>query len=57
LEERHLVGLATPTLLFEYEELLSRPKQRAIHPLRDSELDAMIRDLAALIESVRVDYL
>jgi putative PIN family toxin of toxin-antitoxin system len=56
LEERRLVALATPTLLFEYEEVLSRPEQRTIHQLTDAELDATIRDLAALIEPVRVDY-
>ncbi len=51
-----MVALATPTLLFEYEEVLSRPEQRTIHQLTDAELDATIRDLAALIEPVRVDY-
>jgi len=56
LEERRLVALATPTLLFEYEEVLSRPVQRVIHQLTDAELDATIRDLAALMEPVRVDY-
>lgn len=56
LQERRFVALATPTLLFEYEEVLSRPEQRAVHKLTDAELDAVIRDIAALIEPVRVDF-
>lgn len=56
LQDRRFLALATPTLLFEYEAVLSRPEQRAIHQLTDAELDATICDLAALMEPVRIDY-
>ncbi len=56
LQDRRFLALATPTLLFEYEDVLSRPEQRAVHRLGDTELDAVLRDLAALVEPVRVDY-
>jgi putative PIN family toxin of toxin-antitoxin system len=56
LMEGRVVALATPTLLFEYEAVLGRAEQRAVHGLTDEELDAVMRDLAQLLEPVRVDY-
>jgi len=55
LRQGRLLALATPTLLFEYESVLSRPEHRRIHALSDEELDAAIRGIAAMIGPVRVD--
>lgn len=48
--------LATPALFLEYEEVLGRTEQRAIHGLSEEKLQAFLTGLAAIIEPVRVFY-
>jgi putative PIN family toxin of toxin-antitoxin system len=49
-------AVATPTLLLEYESVLSRPEHRAAMGLSLSQVHAVIQQLAALITPVRVDF-
>jgi len=44
--------VATATLFFEYEEVLSRPE----HGIPHEFLETMLKDLAAIIEPTRIDY-
>jgi predicted nucleic acid-binding protein len=49
-------AIATSTLLFEYETVLKRPRQRQVQNLSDELLEDAIRGQAALIEPMHVDY-
>jgi putative PIN family toxin of toxin-antitoxin system len=48
--------LATPALFLEYEEVLKRPLQCAVHGLSPERLNAFLTGLAGIIEPVRVFY-
>lgn len=48
--------VATPALLLEYEDVLSRPEQRAVHGFGLAEVDLILQDLAILIEPVEVYF-
>ena len=48
--------LATPPLFLEYEEVLKRPEHRLAHGLSLAEIDALIAELAALIEPVEIHF-
>ncbi len=48
--------LATPPLFLEYEEVLKRPEHRLAHGLSLAELDALLAELAALIEPVEIHF-
>ncbi len=56
LREGRFTAIATPTLLFEYETVLKRPRQRETQKLSDELLEDAICGLSARIEPVRVDY-
>jgi predicted nucleic acid-binding protein len=48
--------LATPALFLEYEDVLKRPEQVAVHGISMLELDSVIADLANLIVAVQVNF-
>jgi putative PIN family toxin of toxin-antitoxin system len=48
--------LATPALFLEYEEVLERPEQSAVHGMSPAQTSAFLIGLAAIIEPVRVYY-
>lgn len=48
--------LATPALFLEYEEVLAREEQRAVHGMSGERIEAFLTGLAAIIEPVRVYY-
>ena len=52
----HLRMLATPPLFLEYEEVLKRPEHRLAHRLASGEIDALLAELAALIEPVDIHF-
>lgn len=51
---RDIVPLATPALFLEYEEVLKRPEQRAVHGLDHAKIDLFLATLASAIEPVTV---
>jgi putative PIN family toxin of toxin-antitoxin system len=51
---RRVRVLATPALFLEYEEVLKRPEQRAIHHLNDRQIEGFLAALASAIEPVTV---
>ena len=48
--------LATPALFLEYEEVLRRPEQCAVHMLSPERMSGFLIGLAGIIEPVRVFY-
>ncbi len=48
--------LATPALFLEYEEVLGRDEQRAVHGMSPERTIAFLFGIAAIIEPVRVYY-
>jgi putative PIN family toxin of toxin-antitoxin system len=50
--ERRLVPLVSTALFLEYEDVLSRPEQRAVHGLDASAVSRAMDGLAALCEAV-----
>lgn len=53
---RRLRLLATPPLFLEYEDALKRPEHRLVHGLIIEQVDAVLAELAALIEPVEVHF-
>jgi putative PIN family toxin of toxin-antitoxin system len=51
-----LRALATPALFLEYEEVLKRPEQRAVHGLEIAEVELLLAALARVIEPVDVHF-
>ncbi|MGD0865050.1 MAG: putative toxin-antitoxin system toxin component, PIN family [Rhizomicrobium sp.] len=51
-----LKALATPALFLEYEEVLKRPEQRAVHGLEIAEVELLLAALASVIEPVDVHF-
>ncbi len=49
-------AVVTPALFLEYEEVVNRDEQRAIHGLSDEVIEELLRGLAAIMTSVRVHY-
>lgn len=54
--DRRLRLLATPPLFLEYEDVLKRPGQLAAHHLSPDTVDAILTELAALIEPVELNF-
>ena len=50
--EERIVAVVSPALMFEYEDVLKRPRQRAVHRLSDGELDAFFDELSLLCDRV-----
>ncbi len=48
--------LATPALFLEYEEVLGREDQRAVHGMSPEEMSRFLLGLAGIIEPVKVYY-
>lgn len=46
----------SPALFLEYEDVLKRPAQRAVSGLADEDIDAILNELAGLIEAVTTHY-
>ena len=46
----------SPALFLEYEDVLQRPEQRAASGLRVKDVDAILNELAALLEPVLTHY-
>lgn len=53
---RQLIGLATPPLFLEYEDVLKRPEQRLVHGLSEEQIDEFLGEFAALIEPVETHF-
>ncbi len=49
-------ALASQALFLEYEDVLGRPEQRAVHLLDEGRLDDLLRDLAALMLPVEIRF-
>ena len=54
--QRRLILLATPPLFLEYEDVLKRPEHRLVHGLEPEQVDALLAELAALIEPVELHF-
>lgn len=54
-EDRYRL-VATPTLFKEYETVLSRPEQSAVHRLSPRQLDAALKDIASRLLPVKVYF-
>ncbi|MBA1139107.1 putative toxin-antitoxin system toxin component, PIN family [Mesorhizobium neociceri] len=55
--DRQLRPLVTTALFLEYEAVLSRPEQVAVHGLSAMELDRLLSGFAALAEPVELHFL
>lgn len=53
---RAFEAIATPALFLEYEEVIDREDQRAVHGLSDQFIEEFLRGLAAIMTPVRVHY-
>jgi predicted nucleic acid-binding protein len=53
---RRLVPLVSTALFLEYEDVLSRPEQRAVHGLDLAAVSQAMNGLAALCEAVEVRF-
>lgn len=51
-----LLPLASPALFLEYEAVLKRPEQRAVHGLSLSEVDQFLAAFASSCEAVEVSF-
>lgn len=51
------VGLASPPLFLEYEDVLKRPEHRLRHGLDLGQVDTLLRSLATRVEPVDVQFL
>ena len=51
-----MVGLATPPLFLEYEDVLKRAEHRLIHGLTLDEIDELLAELAAVLEPVETRF-
>jgi putative PIN family toxin of toxin-antitoxin system len=57
IANRRLRPLVTTALFLEYEAVLKRPEQHAVHGLSSVDLDRLLAGLAALSEPVEVHFL
>jgi len=51
---RQVVALATPPLFLEYEDVLKRADQRQVSGMTLAQVDALLEELAAILEPVDV---
>ena len=56
IAEKRIIGLATPPLFLEYEDVLKRPEHQLVHRLRVSQIDDFLSELAALVEPVESHF-
>lgn len=56
LANGQVVGLATPPLFLEYEDVLKRAEHRLIHGLTLEEIDEFLAELAAVLEPVETRF-
>ena len=54
IARRRIIALATPALFLEYDEVLKRAEQRAVHGLDDRAVDQFLAALASAVEPVTV---
>lgn len=54
--ERQVVGLATPPLFLEYEDVLKRAEHRLVHGLTLEEIDEFLAELAAVLEPAETRF-
>ncbi len=52
----NILMCCSPALFLEYEDVLQRPEQRAASGLRVKDVDAILNELAALLEPVLTHY-
>ena len=52
----NVVVVCTPALFLEYEDVLKRPEQRAVHGLSVEQVDDLLNELAKLIVPVDVHF-
>ena len=50
--ERRVAALATTALFLEYEDVLARPEQRAVHGLGVRQIERVLSALASVVEPV-----
>jgi len=51
-----IVMLATTALFLEYEDVLQRPEQRAVHGLTEEQIEQFLSALASIVEPVTVHF-
>ncbi|WP_114858946.1 putative toxin-antitoxin system toxin component, PIN family [Azospirillum brasilense] len=56
LADRQFSALVTTALFLEYEAVLKRPEQRAVHGLDLDGIDGLLGELAAILEPVEVRF-
>ena len=56
LADKRIIGLATPPLFLEYEDVLKRAEHRLVHGLAIEEIDEFLAELAALLEPVETYF-
>lgn len=56
LRHRRFVAPTSEALYLEYEAVVSRPEQRAVHGFTDEQLSALLNDLADRVTLVRIHY-
>jgi putative PIN family toxin of toxin-antitoxin system len=56
LYARKFEALASQALFLEYEDVLSRPEQKAVHQIPDERLNGVLRDLAARVTPVEIHF-
>ncbi len=54
--DKRLTLVATPALFLEYEAVLSRPEQIAVHGFTLAEIGMILEDLASVIEPIEVHF-
>ena len=57
IADRHICPLVTTALFLEYETVLTRPEQMAVHGLSNADLDRLLAGFAILAEPVELHFL
>ncbi|WP_292337814.1 putative toxin-antitoxin system toxin component, PIN family [Mesorhizobium sp.] len=57
IADRHIRPLVTTALFLEYETVLTRPEQMAVHGLSNADLDRLLAGFATLAEPVELHFL
>ncbi|MFC3323990.1 putative toxin-antitoxin system toxin component, PIN family [Mesorhizobium cantuariense] len=57
IADRHICPLVTTALFLEYETVLARPEQMAVHGLSIADLDRLLAGFAILAEPVELHFL
>ncbi|MER9939714.1 MULTISPECIES: putative toxin-antitoxin system toxin component, PIN family [unclassified Mesorhizobium] len=56
IADRHIRPLVTTALFLEYETVLTRPEQMAVHGLSNADLDRLLAGFATLAERLNCTF-